>query len=237
MRQGVDAAVVDRVLRPDRRGWGAGPGPLPALTVLALVVMALAPASLAAQQARLTPHLGFFQPLTSLGTAENDGGESFTLGERNRGFAYGISVQFGGGTLAGVRGSALFGTGSDVPVTGPGCGDEEACAVENSVRALVGTLVVRPLPGLVVIRPYVLAGGGWKRYGFDEADLESLGLEGAIGDHSNTTWQVGAGVELHVGLTAIQVELSDFISGFDVEEGRGEGRTQHDLFLTVGLRL
>lgn len=233
MRQGVDAVGEGSARRPNRRGWpGAGQ-----VMSLALVAVALAPALTAAQQAELTPQIGFFQPLTSLGTAESDGGSTFTLGERDRGFAYGVTVQFGGLALAGVRASALFGTGSDVPVTGPGCGDEAACTVENSVRALVGTLIVRPLPSLIVLRPYLLAGGGWKRYGFDEAELEDLGLEGAIGDHSNTAWQVGAGVELHVGLTAIQVELNDFISGFDVEEGRGEGRTQHDLFLTVGLRL
>lgn len=202
-----------------------------------LALLLLAPAPLLAQRAELIPQIGVFTPLTSLGTAEDDGGSAFTLGERERGFAYGAAIQFGGATPAGVRATVLFGTGSDVPVTGPGCADEDACAVENNLRMLAGAVVIRPLPGLIVVRPYLLAGGGWKRFGFDEAQLESLGLQGAIGDHTKRAWQLGAGLELSVGLSAIVVELNDFISGFDVEEDRGDGKTQHDLFLTVGLKL
>lgn len=201
----------------------------------AAVGLAAAPGGVAAQRAELVPQLGFFTPLASMGTAETEGGETLTLGERERGFAYGLSVQFGGAVPAGVRGTVLFGTGSDVPVDGPGC--EQGCTLDNNLRLITGALVIRPLPSLILLRPYLLAGGGWKRFGFDEAELAELGLQGAVSDQTRTAWQVGVGLELSVGLSAIVVELNDFISGFEVEEERGEGKTQHDLFLTVGLRL
>lgn len=206
---------------------------------LAVALATLVPAAgpLAAQRAELIPQLGLFEGLSSMGTAEDEEGSAFTLGERERGFAYGLAVQFGAHTPAGVRGSVLLGTGSDVPVTGPGCSAEDACTIENSLRVITGALVLRPLPGLVVVRPYVLAGGGWKRFGFDESELETRGLEMAIEDQTNTAWQLGVGVEVGLGVTAGVIELSDYISGFDVEEERGDGKTQHDLFLTVGLRL
>lgn len=215
----------------DGRLWVAG-----AALALGIGMPVANPEPLEAQRAELIPQVGFFTPLTSLGTAEDGNGDSFALGERERGFAYGVAVQFGGLTPVGVRGSLLFGTGSDVPVTGPGCAEDE-CAIGNNLRTITGALLIRPLPRLVVVRPYLLAGGGWKRFGFNDADLGNRGLEMALEDQTNTAWQLGAGVDLNLGATALVVELNDFISGFDVEEEKGEGKTQHDIFLTVGLRL
>lgn len=202
---------------------------------LAVVVLAAVPTPAAAQRAELVPQIGFFNGLRAMGTAESSDGATLELGDRERGFAYGLSVQFGGAMPAGIRGTVLFGNGSDLPVEGPGC--EEGCTLENNVRALTGAIVFRPLPGLVVLRPYLLAGGGWKRFGFNDADLATLGLEDAVQDQTRTAWQLGVGLELSVGLSAVVLELNDFISGFEVEEDLGEGKTQHDLFLTVGLRL
>lgn len=207
-----------------------------AVAIAAATAWVSAPGELEAQRAELIPQIGFFSPLASLGTAEDEGGISFDLGERERGFAYGLAVQFGGIVPVGVRGSVLFGTGSDVPVTGPGCPEGE-CTLENNLRLLTGALIIRPFPTLVVIRPYALAGGGWKRYGFDEAEAEALGLDPALEDHTHTAWQIGLGTELGLGAAAVVVELNDFISGFDVADDLGEGKTQHDIFLTVGLRL
>lgn len=209
--------------------------PLAVALFLPLLLLA-AGSPLAAQRAELIPQIGFFTGLSSLGTAEDEEGGRFVLGERERGFAYGVAVEFGRATPAGVRAAVLFGRGSDIPVVGPGCevGD---CVLDNNVRALTGALVLRPLPSLVLLRPYLLVGAGWKRFGFDETELEELGLEAAIGDQTKGAWQIGAGVELGLGVTSVVLEVSDFVSGFTVEEDRGDGKTQHDLFLTVGLRL
>lgn len=216
---------------------GASVGGWLAVVLVATLVGPLAaPATLSAQRADLIPQLGFFTGLSSLGTAEDGAGASFALGERERGFAYGVAAQFGSDTPAGLRGSVLFGTGSDIPVSGPGCAPDP-CSVEQNVRAFAAALVVRPLPSLILIRPYLLAGAGWKRFGFDDAELEAVGLDDAIEDQTKGAWQLGAGVELGLGLTSVVVEINDFISGFSVQEDRGDGKTQHDLFLTVGLRL
>lgn len=194
------------------------------------------PGPAAAQRAELVPQVGFFTALRGMGTAVTEpDGAVLELGERERGLAFGLSVQFGGVTPASVRGTVLFGQGSDIPVTGPGC--ERECTLENSVRLLTGAIVFSPLQRLALLRPYLLAGGGWKRFGFNDADLETLGLEGAVKDQTKTAWQIGAGLELSIVQWAIVVELNDFISGFKVEEEMGDGKTQHDLFLTVGLRL
>lgn len=216
--------------RPRSRSLGGA-------SLLAVVLASLAnlggPSGLEAQRLELIPHIGLHAPLTSVGRAEVEAG-TFQLGKRESSLAWGVSVELGGGTSVGIRGSALFGTSGSFPIEGPGCTD---CRADVSVRIFSGALVIHPLPRLIPIAPYVLAGGGIKRHGFDDDDLAEAGVGDAFEDQTNRTLQLGVGFRVPLGVTHVHLEAMDFISSLDAEEGMGSGKTQHDIFLLVGIRL
>ncbi|MFQ5678844.1 MAG: hypothetical protein ACE5HP_05235 [Gemmatimonadota bacterium] len=200
-----------------------------------LLLFGLLPSPLEAQRrAKLIPQVGLFRPLRGLGRVQDSGGETLRLGTHESSLAWGIGVEFGGETPVGVRGSVLWGTSADIPVRGPGGATSQT---QGTVRVVTGTLVFRPFRSYVGARPYVLAGGGIKRHGLDDGDLNDLDIKDAVDDQTNGTLQLGGGVSFSIGVTQVLLEISDFISTFDVKEGKGDGKTQHDLFLTVGLRL
>jgi hypothetical protein len=123
-----------------------------------------------------------------------------------------------------------------VPVLGFGCAD---CAARSTVAVLTGSVVVRPVPSLILVRPYLQGGLGLKRYDFDEDDLRAEGLDAFLNDQNKLTGQLGVGTELNLALIRLFVEVTDFISGFDVGSGASEeaGEMQHDFFISVGLPL
>jgi hypothetical protein len=95
--------------------------------------------------------------------------------------------------------------------------------------------VIRPLPELAFVRPFVLLGGGWKRYDFDTDELDDGVVAAVLNDSNDLTAHLGLGVELGLGGLRLLVELQDLASRFD-EEGV-DARFQHDLFLTLGVAL
>jgi hypothetical protein len=121
-------------------------------------------------------------------------------------------------------------------VSGVGCPN---CEARSTVSAVTAGAVLRPIPNLILFRPYLLAGGGLKRYDFDEADLRSEGLDSFFSDQSKFTGHLGVGLEFNVGLARLLVEVSDFVSGFEGGSGssRFDGERQHDFFMTLGIGL
>lgn len=188
---------------------------------------------LEAQGTKLIPQVGLFAPLRNLGVVQTPEG-TLRLGKKTSSLAWGVATEFGGSTPIGFRAGILFGTSSEISVRGPGCAN---CETEVKVRVITGTLVLRPFRSYAGFTPYLLAGGGFKRYGLNDGDLKEFGIEDAVDDQTNRTLQLGGGASFSLGVTQVLFEISDFISGFDVEEGMGNGNTQHDFFLTVGLRL
>jgi hypothetical protein len=106
--------------------------------------------------------------------------------------------------------------------------DVEIEDTEVDVMAFTGDLVFRPLPRIVVVQPYLLAGAGIKKYSFDGG--------ATAGDRSNFTGHLGAGVDLKVGPIALLVEANDYISSFK-NEGTDESKLQNDVFVAVGFRI
>lgn len=205
-----------------------------ALAPLMLVVAALAthPSSALAQGGiRLIPQVGLYAPVSDLGTASSTEG-AVEIGERESTLGFGLALELGARRTVSFRLNGVYGTESEVPVDGTGCTD---CTARSTVAAVTGSAVFRPLPNLIVVQPYLQAGGGLKRYDFDEDDAEAEGVDAFVSDQNELTGQLGVGLEFNLlGFRAL-LELSDFISGFDAEGGEGE--TQHDFFLTLGIAL
>lgn len=207
---------------------------LGALVPLVLAVAALAgyPSSALAQGGiRLIPQVGLYAPVSDLGRASSTEG-AVEIGERESTLGFGLALELGARRTVSFRLNGVYGTESEVPVDGTGCTD---CTARSTVAAVTGSAVFRPLPNLIVVQPYLQAGGGLKRYDFDEDDAQAEGVDAFVSDQNELTGQLGVGLEFNLlGFRAL-LELSDFISGFDAEGGEAE--TQHDFFLTLGIAL
>ena len=206
------------------------PGGLGFLALLAGLVPGSAEA-----QVRLIPQVGLYVPLSDLGRVE-DGGTAVDIAKKESTLGLGLAVEFGAREPWSFRVNGAYGTESDVPVSRVGCTD---CAARSTVAVVTGSVVFRPLPNLIVVRPYLQGGAGLKRYDFDEDQAREEGLEAFLSDQNELTGHLGVGAELNVGLGTLLLEVSDFISGFDAgsDDLDGEGETQHDFFITVGLAL
>lgn len=207
---------------------------VPVATVAALSLASLAAPSEAAAQVRLIPQAGLYVPLSDLGRV-GSGSEAVEIADRESTLGLGLSLEIGAAQTVGFRVNGVYGTTADVPIGGVGCPD---CSVRSTVALLTGSVVLRPLPQLAVLRPYLQAGAGLKRYDFDEDDVDDEGLDAFLNDQNELTGQLGVGVELNAGFGSLLLEVSDFVSGFDLgDDDSAEENTQHDFFLTVGLAL
>lgn len=195
----------------------------------ALATFALPPAA-ADAQLRVIPQAGLYAPVSDLGTVSTVEGAR-TVGDRDASFAYGLSAELGSGDGTTVRLTAMYGSDSEVPVGGVGCvGD--ACRLQTTVLNATASVVLRPLPRIILVQPYLLAGGGLKRYGFDPRGDEAL--RSAFDDESKVTGALGVGLDWTLGVLSGTLEVTDYVSGAVLDE---EGDAQHDFFVTVGLHL
>ena len=106
------------------------------------------------------------------------------------------------------------------------------------MSAATATLALRPIPALIAVQPFLLLGGGVKRYDFTRSSLQDEGLSSVPSDRNQLTGHPGAGAELNLGLIRITGEISDVLSWFDTEEDPDtDAELQHDTFLTVGIVL
>ena len=129
--------------------------------------------------------------------------------------------------------NALHATDSQVPVGNVGC---QTDCTRSTVSSLTGTLAVRPIPTLILVQPFLLLGGGIKRYDFTGEDLQNEGVRAVLSDQNQLTGHVGLGVELNLGLVRLTGEISDLVSQYDTSGDTGEtDELQHDVFFAVGL--
>lgn len=163
----------------------------------------------------LTARAGLFTPLSAL--AEDASGRETKLAS---GLALGASVEIDIPlSPINVRASVDAALNRALQVEG-----QDVAGAEADVVAITGDLVFRPLPRIVVIQPYLLAGAGIKKYSTDNA----------FDSGSDFTGHLGIGADLRAGGIMLVGEVSDYISSFDLS---GESRLQNDVFVTLGLRI
>ncbi|MFW6193863.1 MAG: hypothetical protein ACOC83_10295, partial [Gemmatimonadota bacterium] len=177
-------------------------------------------------QLEFTAAGGGLAPATALtgpvATAPPSSDPSFRELELSEAFAFGggVGVKLPGGLVA--EGQLLFSPGVDLLTS-----DDGTHVSDADHLALTGHLVWRfPLP---LVRPFVGAGGGWKRVAFD--DPSALGTE-AEGDVTGTLL-AGAHVDVVPGMT-IRVEARSHLSSF-TDPRVDESRFQNDLAFLAGM--
>ncbi len=195
---------------------------------LALLGAFLAPVPGGAQL-RFIPQGGLYVSVSDLGTVDSAEGAR-EVGEREASLALGLTLDLASAHALGFRVTGLYGTDSEVPVGGVGC-TGSACELRSTMLGLSASLVLRVLPEASPFRPYILGGGGLKRYDFDFGSGSQL--EDAIGDESKGAAVWGVGFDWNLLVLKGNLELTDYVSGSILEDGN----SQHDFFLTVGLIL
>lgn len=199
---------------------------LAAATTLFALLLFAAPVS---AQTRIIPQVGLYASVSDLGEVDTADGIR-NVGEHESSLAYGVTVDFASYNTLGFRITGLYGSKSEVPVGGVGCAGT-ACDLRTTLLGVSGSAVLRLLPPSSPFRPYVLGGGGLKRFDFEFSSDSQL--DDVIGDESKKSLVLGAGLDWDLGFLSGNVEVTDFIS----ESILDGGDRQHDFFLTIGLIL
>lgn len=188
-------------------------------SLVAVPLLALAVAAPASAQGRLsvTPLIGGYIPGDDIYDVA-DAAERVSI-EKEATLAFGLNVEFGM-----LRGSLAYATGAAISEEG-----QSGDIGEGSVLAATADVVLRPIPRMIIVQPYLLGGVGLKRTDYDWA---SQGIADAFpDDQSDFTLHLGVGADVMLGPMGLVVEVSDFIS----KQGDDDfGR--HDAFGMLGLK-
>jgi hypothetical protein len=182
----------------------------------------LMPGEAAAQRVQLVPKAGVYTALGPL--TENT--------EIEPGLAFGGAIEVGL-PIVPIALRLTVDYALDVEIVRRGTTEERVGDV--SLLGVVGDVVLRPLPGAVIARPYFLLGGGIKRY---TMTLETTGggdLSGVDENLSRATVHAGGGFDVRVGPVALVLEVGDYLSTF--VDAAGDSKVQHDAFGQAGLRI
>lgn len=190
-----------------------------------LAAAALAPAApAAAQLVQIEPKIGAFAPLSDLGYWNGD------LRSLRGSFAIGLAASVKPPVLPRVRLGFDYATTNKISAAN-GVGAPGTAG--PSLLALTGDFVFIPQDGRV--RPYALIGAGIKRYSYSVSKISDITTRDILdANQSDFTGHLGIGVDVGVGASGVRLELSDYVSHFDVN---GTSRLQHDLFIMLGLRV
>jgi hypothetical protein len=182
---------------------------------IAVSCFALIAAPAEAQFLTVNPRVGLYLPLTDLGEIT---GEAVAL---DQSLALGLGLELGVPFLPfNLRANLDY--ASDVAVTQAGI---DGAAGRTTLLAVAADAVFR-LPRMVLVQPYLFAGGGLKQYDFDTDDPSSFR------DTSDPTVHLGGGLDLGFRSFSLNAEVGNYISWFELRDG--DSRMQHDLFVMIG---
>lgn len=185
---------------------------------LAVAIGAVLP-GLASAQISVTPQIGGYIPGGSFRELQDAAESSW---ERGSTLGLGANV-----TLGMLRGSLAYATGANISREGI---DGRENVGDGSVLAGAVDVVLRPLPKLILLQPYVLGGAGYKRENYSVRDE---GFPDQLKSSDNDfVLHVGAGLDLGLGPINLNAEITDFIGKNNQDKWK-----VHDAFAFVGVRL
>lgn len=185
------------------------------ISVLALAAM---PRTSQAQVS-ITPQVGVYVPANSVNGLRS-AGDSIRV-SREGTLALGLNIDLGV-----IRGSVAYASAAKLNRKGVSGQSEIG---NGKLLAVAGDLVLRPIPRLIVIQPYLLVGAGLRNanYSYDAGISNSFPKS-----DRDFALHAGVGADLMVGPIGVSAEITDFISKDAADKWK-----QHDGFGFVGLRL
>lgn len=213
----------------------------PAVVVLALGL----PVDAHAQSSlRFLPQVGAYAPLFEVEQIRSEGEPLMQAGRRSSTLAWGLGLEFGSATDGtSVRAQVGHGSNAQVPIWTRDCAE---CSARSTLMTASLAAVFRPIPRMVLIQPYVIAGAGVKRNDVEFRDLREDGAFVTLREGARVSGQLGMGVEASLLGLRTQWEVNGFISRFGSDGSPGDGGgfrlvgdpgLQTDLFLTLSIPL
>jgi hypothetical protein len=182
---------------------------------------ALIPATANAQGITVTPSVGVYIPASDVYQLRDDAEQIFSVDKEGT-FALGLNVELGM-----LRGSIAYASGAQLNQRGVSNNDAIG---DGKLLAVAGDLVLRPIPRLIIIQPYLIAGAGLRR---EDYSYDDDGVSNALPkDKSDFALHAGIGADVMLGRIGVVAELTDFITKNEEDDW-----DQHDAFAFVGLKL
>ena len=187
-------------------------------------------------QVRFIPQIGVYSAVDDPGSIRGASG-LYDIGRYESTFAYGASVEFAGRESVGFRLGGLYVSEAETAVTAvTGVGCETGCRAGVDLLSVTGAVILRPFRDLPVAQPYVVAGGGLKRFNFDPNDFGD-GVGQIFSDESEWAGLLGVGAEVDLGGFALTLEVADHFHWSDFGISGAESRRMDDFFFTAGIVL
>lgn len=178
------------------------------------------PSSSPAQGISITPQIGVYVPGDDFESLRA-GADSVRVDNEGT-LALGFNVDLGF-----LRGSVAYASAAKLNRRGVSGQDEIG---EGKLLAVAGDLVLRPIPRILILQPYLLAGAGLRRADYDYDDD---GISDAFPENeSDFALHAGIGADIMLGPVGIAAEITDFIS-----KNQDDKWKRHDGFGFVGLKL
>lgn len=178
----------------------------------------------------IIPKIGAEMPLADLPTTPSDEAVKNLSGA----LAWGVAAELGlPGLPFDLRANIDATTKKTVsPATGITSG-----SVNQTMMTIFGDLVFRPLPRIVLFRPYVMLGLGVKRYNYSLSDVTNPStFQSAFTDRNDLAYHVGLGMDIGLGRMGLVAEVNDYLNNYQFAGGTAK-KLQQDFFLMAGLRL
>ena len=188
--------------------------------IVALGAVAAVPQASHAQGITITPQIGVYVPGDDFESLRA-GADSVRVNSEGS-LALGLNVELGF-----LRGTVAYASAATLSRSGVS-GETEVG--EGKLLAAALDFVWRPLPRLIVVQPYLIAGGGLRRadYSYDTDGLSDAFPENA----SDFAVHAGIGADVVLGPLGVSAEITDFISKNDEDKWK-----RHDGFGFVGVKL
>ena len=181
----------------------------------------LVPAVAHAQRITVTPAIGVYIPASDLYELRDNADQIVNVDKEGT-LALGANIEAGF-----LRGSIAYASGAQLNQRGVQNQDDIG---EGKLLAVAADLVLRPIPRLIIVQPYLIAGAGLRR---EDYSYDDDGISDALpSDKSDFAFHAGLGVDLSLGGLGLVAEVTDFIT-----KDEGDKWDQHDAFAFVGLKL
>ncbi|MGI9628646.1 MAG: hypothetical protein ACR2QM_17560 [Longimicrobiales bacterium] len=182
---------------------------------------------------RLIPQIGVYSAVEAPGSVQGPAG-AYDIARYESTLAYGGAIEFGGDTGVGLRFSGLYAPKAETAISGSGC--VTGCPADVDLLSVMGSLVVRPLGNVFFLEPYLVGGGGLKRFNFEPEGFGD-GVGQVFSDASEWGGLLGVGAEVNFGGLTVITEVADHFHWSDRGIVNGDKTRMDDFFFTVGLVL
>ena len=184
-------------------------------------------------QVRLIPQIGVYSAVDEPGSVQGLNG-AYEIGKYESTTAYGAALEFGAGQGVSFRVGGLYAPEAENVVSGVGC--QTGCPAGVDLLSVNAALVVRPLGRIFLLEPYLVAGGGLKRFNYEPEDLGD-GIGQIFSDESKGAGLLGVGASLSLGAAVLTVELADHFHWADKGIDGLDRTRMDDFFFTLGVVL